>query len=139
MEDFRREGPRIDVDALCWEVADDGETPSLAIDLSQGGIKIERPYVGGRTREAMPLQLDIPGIDEVMWARGDVCFDQLVQVNGPAGGRLGLMRRTGYRINLGASRDRRMLREYVNDTFLMNERLVLDFEVDLSSGPTVQR
>lgn len=123
MEDFRREGPRIDVDALCWEVADDGETSALAVDLSQGGIRIERPYVGGRSREVVPLQLDIPGIDEIMWARGDVCFDQIVPMKGPAGGRLGLLRRTGYRIAMATRRDRRMLREYVFDNFITYQRL----------------
>ena len=126
MEDFRREGPRIDVDALCWEVSDDGPgegTTSLAVDLSQGGLRIERPYLGGRTPEIVPLQLEIPGIDEVMWARGDVCFDHIVPMQGPAGGRLGLMRRTGYRIAMAARRDRRMLREYVYDNYLMFQRL----------------
>ena len=123
MEDFRREGPRIDVDALCWEVADSGETAALAVDLSQGGIRIERPYLGGRSPEVVPLQLEIPGIDEVMWARGEVCFDRIVQVKGPAGGRLGLLRRTGYRIALAARRDRRMIREYVYDHYLLLQRL----------------
>ena len=123
MEDFRREGPRIDVDALCWEVSDSGETTSLAVDLSQGGIRIERPYLGGRTPEIVPLQLEIPGIDEVMWARGDVCFDHIVPMQGPPGGRLGLMRRTGYRIAMAARRDRRMIREYVYDNYLMIQRL----------------
>ena len=120
MEDFRREGPRIDVDALCWEVSDEGETSAMAVDLSQGGIRIERPYVGGRTREVVPLQLDIPGIDELLWARGDVCSDIVVA----ARGRLGpLVRRTGYRIAMAARRDRKMLREYVFDSFLMRQRL----------------
>jgi hypothetical protein len=120
MEDFRREGPRIDVDALCWEVSDEGETSAMAVDLSQGGIRIERPYVGGRTREVVPLQLDIPGIDELLWARGDVCSDIVVAGKH----RLApLVRRTGYRIAMAARRDRKMLREYVFDSFLMRQRL----------------
>ena len=119
MDDFRREGPRIGVDALAWECSDAGETSALAIDLSQAGIRIERPYVGGRNKEVVPLQLDIPGIDELLWARGDVCFDHVVPGKGP----FGLVRRTGYRISLAAQRDRRMLREFVFDSFLMRQRL----------------
>jgi hypothetical protein len=61
----------------------------------------------------MPIQLEVPGIDEVMWARGDVVFDQLVPTRAPTGGPFGLLRRTGIRIALAAARDMRMLRDYV--------------------------
>jgi len=121
MEEFRRQGPRIDVEALCWEVLDTGETSAIAVDLSQGGIRIERPFVGGRTPKVVPLQLDVPGIDEIMWARGEACFDHVVQVKGT------LMRRTGYRIAIAASRERRMIREYVYDMHRTRRMLAEDF------------
>jgi hypothetical protein len=116
MREFRRESPRIKVEALCWEVLDDRETTGLAVDLSSLGLGIERPYTGGPTRRSVPLQLEVPGIDEVMWARADACFDAVVPRTGPAGGALGLVRRTGYRIALAAARDLRMLREFVVET-----------------------
>jgi hypothetical protein len=122
MEKFRRQSPRIDVEALCWEVSDAGEVSAMAIDLSQGGVRIERPYVGGRTPKVVPLQLEVPGIDEVMWARGEACFDHV-----RIGDHGGLMRRTGYRIQMAASRERRMIRDYVYDMDSTRRRLAADF------------
>jgi hypothetical protein len=116
MRDHRREGPRIDIEALCWELVDDHETSGLTVDLSSLGLCVERPYTGGPTRREVPLQLEVPGIDEVMWAKGDACFDVLVASDTPAGGALGLIRRTGYRIALAAGRDLRMLKEFVVET-----------------------
>ena len=122
MRDVRREGPRIGVEALCWELVDGRETSALAVDLSPTGLRIERPYAGGPTRRAVPLQIELPGIDEVMWASADACFDVLVPGAGPAGGALGLVRRTGYRIVAAASRDLRMLKELVVETDRANRR-----------------
>ncbi|HUJ61763.1 MAG TPA: PilZ domain-containing protein [Kofleriaceae bacterium] len=113
--DPRRTSPRIDVEALCWEVIGDREVSSLIVDLSSDGARLERPYRGGRIERAAPLQLEVPGIDEVMWARGEVMFDQLVPTRSPAGGPFGLLRRTGYRIATAAARDLRLLRDYVYD------------------------
>lgn len=122
--ELRRVSPRIDVEAVCWEVVDDKETSALVVDLSTQGARLERPFVprgrsesvpvhlrGGRIEREVPLQLEVPGIDEVMWAMGDVVFDKLVA--SPNAGPFGLIRRTGYRIVIAASRDLRLLRDYV--------------------------
>jgi len=129
MYEYRREGPRIDVEAMCWELVDGHETTGLALDLSSTGLRIERPYVGGATRREVPLQLEVPGIDEVMWARGDACFDVLVPTRLPAGGALGLIRRTGYRIVLAAQRDLRLLKEFVVETHRARHEALLDFAI----------
>jgi hypothetical protein len=122
MNELRRESPRIDVETLCWEVIDGREASGLAVDLSSGGLRIERPYTGGPTRREVLLELEVPGIDEVMWARGDACFDVLVPTATLAGGPMGLVRRTGYRIMLAARRDMRMLEEFVVETFRARRR-----------------
>jgi hypothetical protein len=112
MRDPRRVSPRIDVEALCWEVVGERETSALLVDVSTQGARVERPYIGGRIEQQVPLQIEVPGIDEVMWARGDVVFDKLVPVK-TNGGPFGLIRRTGYRIAIAAARDLRLLRDYV--------------------------
>ncbi len=111
--DPRRTSPRIDVEALCWEIGGDREVSSLVVDLSSHGVRVERPFVGGRVAREVPLQIEVPGIDEVMWAKGDVVFDQLVPARSN-GGPFGLLRRTGYRIAIAAARDLRLLRDYVH-------------------------
>jgi hypothetical protein len=111
MHDIRRSSPRIDVEALCWEIVGDRELSSLIVDLSSDGARLERPYFGGKIEREVPLQIEVPGIDEVMWAKADVVFDQLVP--SAKSGPFQLLRRTGYRIALAASRDLRMLRDYV--------------------------
>ena len=102
------------MEALCWEVVDDRETSALVVDLSSEGARVERPYLGGRIAREVPLQLEVPGIDEVMWAKGDVVFDTLVP-HKAAANPFGLLRRTGYRIVLAAARDLRLLSEYVHE------------------------
>jgi len=123
MRDVRRESPRIGVEALCWELVAGRELCALAVELSAAGLRLERPYTGGPTRRSLPLELEVPGIDEVMWAKADACFDHLVPATGPAGGPLGLIRRTGYRIVAAAARDLRMLHELVVETDRANRRV----------------
>lgn len=102
------------------------ERSSLIVDLSSDGARLERPYVGGQIQREVALQLEVPGIDEVMWAKGEVCFDHLVQAKGPAGGVMGLVRRTGYRIAVAATRDLKMLRELVFDTDAMHRHRAVE-------------
>jgi hypothetical protein len=129
MRIYRREGPRIDAEAMCWELVDGRETSGIAVDLSPTGVRIERPYLGGPTLHEVPLQIELPEVDEVMWARGDACFDVLVPDSSPAGGPLGLVRRTGYRIAAAARRDLRMLEEYVVETYRARSERVIDFAI----------
>ena len=83
----------------------------MIVDLSTDGARLERPFVGGRIEKEVPLQIEIPGIDEVMWAKGDVVFDVLVPAKDK--GPFGLVRRTGFHISLAAARDLRLVRDYV--------------------------
>jgi hypothetical protein len=124
MRDPRRVSPRIDVEALCWEIIGEKETSALAVDLSTEGLRIERPYLGGRIEREMPLQLEVPGIDEVMWAKAEVVFDKVVASKVNAGP-FGLIRRTGFHIALAAARDLRMIRDFVFDRY---ERFRIDDE-----------
>jgi hypothetical protein len=144
-QDPRRSSPRIGLEALCWEVVGHHELQSMVVDLSSEGARLQRPFIvagedsgpielgpAGKSRyiprprlaerrdRVIPLQLEVPGIDEVMWARGDVVFDELVPVKS-SGGPFGLMRRTGVHISLAAGRDMRLLRDYVYDMHAMQQ------------------
>ncbi|MEZ4364280.1 MAG: hypothetical protein R3B48_29165 [Kofleriaceae bacterium] len=100
---------------LCWEVVEGKERPGLVVDLSWEGVRLERPFVGGVTPAEVQLELDVPGIDEVIWAKAGACFDEVVAapVDSISGGPMGLVRRTGFRLLAAASQDLKMLREYL--------------------------
>lgn len=108
--------PRIDVETFCSELVDGRDRPGLVVDLSPEGARLERPYGGGPTPREIVLELEVPEIDEVIWARGEVCFDQLRQAPPGQGGPLGLLRTTGIRLVAAACRDLRLLRECVIET-----------------------
>jgi hypothetical protein len=135
MRAYRREGPRIDVEALAWEVLDGRETSSLAVELSPSGVRLERPYIGGQTRREVPLQIEVPGVDEVIWAKGEACFDRLVPTRDPIGGPLGLVRRTGYRIVAAARRDLKLLEELVVETYKKRQLAMIDLAIASCYAP----
>lgn len=131
---------------MCWELVGEQERGSMVVDLSTQGARLERPYVpvtyvdydgmelgpAGRSRYVsppatmsrfarVPMQIELPGLDEVLWARGDVVFDELVPVKS-LGGPFGLMRRTGVHISLGARRDLDLLSDFVWETHRKREQ-----------------
>jgi hypothetical protein len=109
----RRTVPRTSVAAKCWEVIDGKERRAGVVDLSWEGVRLERPFCGGVTPGQVQLEIDVAGIDEVIWAKAGACFDEVVPADPLIGGPLGLVRRTGFRLLAAASRDLRMLREYL--------------------------
>lgn len=114
----RRLAPRVGVLALCSELVADTERPGMVVDLSPEGLRIERPYVGGRTPREISVELEVPDIDEVIWTRGVVCFDAIRPApRGVYGGPFGFLRTTGLRIVAAASRDLRLLRDCVFELY----------------------
>lgn len=121
--DLRRLMPRIDVETFCSELVGGRDRPGLVVDLSPEGARLERPYLGGPTPREIVLELEVPEVDEVIWARGEVCFDQVRQAPPGQGGPLGLLRTTGIRLVSAAMRDLRMLRECVIETHRARQRV----------------
>lgn len=104
----RRTAPRVEIEGFCSEIVDGRERHGLALDLSEGGLRITRPWRSGvRTPREVQLEFEIPGVDEIIWARAEICFDQLRQ------GAAGLVRTSGLRLAAAASRDLRLLRDWV--------------------------
>lgn len=111
----RRSVPRTSVAAGCWEVIEGKERRAGVVDLSWEGVRLERPFCGGPTPGSVQLELDVAGLDEVIWAKAGACFDEVVPVprGSMIGGPMGLVRRTGFRLLAAAARDLRLLREYL--------------------------
>ncbi len=105
--DARRLAPRVTLETLCNEIGDGRERPAFVVDVSETGLRIERPYVGGRTPRELQLEFELPGVDAILWAKGQTCFDQVRQIRGD------LWRTTGIRLAAAASHDLRLLRDFI--------------------------
>ncbi len=115
--DPRRHAPRVPLDGLCGVVSRDEVRYATVRDLSEIGLAIERPFDPATARRAVQLELDLPGLDEVLWAGAVVTSAHL----SPMGGRTpdGQPRfwcRAGLRITDIARFERRLLRDYVHTT-----------------------
>lgn len=100
---------------------------AIVTDLSADGLRLLRPLGGRRHGRTIPIEFEIPEIDEVMWALGEVCFDEVKRA--PAGyamGIGGLIRSTGIRLVNAADRHKRILREYVMDTWRDDQAPISD-------------
>ena len=105
---------------------------AIVADLSTEGLRILRP-IGGRSSRTMPLEFEIPGFDEVIWALAEVCFDEVQRA--PMGSIIstgGLVRSTGLRLVNAAERHKRILREFVMDSWCE-----IDFDSDLAQEPAL--
>lgn len=129
--DPRRLGPRITLDGLCGVVTHKDLRPAAMVDLSSMGLRLERPFDPAAASRTVQLEIELPGVDEIVWARGHVTFAHLSPMGGThADGQPRLWCRAGIQIDAAAGRDLRMLREYVIETrrarLVQAERPVLD-------------
>jgi hypothetical protein len=95
---------RVPVETLCSEIQGEREHYGLIVDFSESGLKLQRPLRGRGDGHVVQLEFEIPDADEIVWAKGAICFDQLWR---------GGLRTTGVRLIAAASRHLRMLRDYV--------------------------
>ncbi|MCP4445148.1 MAG: PilZ domain-containing protein [Myxococcales bacterium] len=114
------------METFCSEFQGDRMQHAIITDLSAGGLCMFRP-LGGRHGRTIPVEFEIPEIDEVMWALGEVCFDEVKHA--PPGctiGIAGMVRSTGLKLVGAAERHKRILREYVMDTWRTEDADVND-------------
>ena len=107
----KRLDPRIPVETLCSEVIDEREHYGVLVELSPNGVRLERPIGGRRDGRIVQLEFELPDADEIIWAKGEVCFDRYRPGEGVTA-----VRSTGVRLVAAASRHLRMLREWVTAT-----------------------
>lgn len=115
--DPRRLGPRITVDGLCGVVGKRDLVPAAMVDLSSMGLRLERPFDPAAAARTVQLEIELPGVDEILWATGHVTFAHLSPLGGVhPDGQPRLWCRAGIQIDAAAGRDLRLLREYVIET-----------------------
>ena len=106
-----RSQPRIPLTALCSEIVAEKEQFAFVVDLSEQGLRLERPLRGRAESRIVQLEFALPEVDEIIWAKGEICFDQLRPANEP--GVAGALRTSGVRLVAAAGRHLRLLRDYV--------------------------
>lgn len=83
-------------------------------DLSEGGLRLERPFDPKTARPIVQLEIELPGIDDVLWARAEVSFAVLTPMSGrTADGQPRFLCRAGLRLAGICYRERNLLRDYV--------------------------
>ena len=103
----RRRGPRVPaLGSFCTEINGELERYSIVSELSPTGLRLHRPYRGAHS-DTLQLELDLPETDEVIWARGVVCFDSVWRARDGQ-----LLHTTGVELVAAASRHLRLLRDY---------------------------
>jgi hypothetical protein len=115
--DPRRLAPRVHVDGLCGVLDRHDLRHAALLDLSALGVRIERPFDPASASRLVQLEIELPGVDEIVWARGEVTFAHLSPMGGRhPDGQPRLLCRAGIRIDRLARPDRRLLRDYVIET-----------------------
>jgi hypothetical protein len=105
--DARRRAPRISLEGFCSVASDAGLHHAHVTSLSANGLRIEQPSREATTRPMIQLEIELPGIDELVWASAYV-----TDVRVSYGWRQWTCR-TGLQIAAISSREQRLLRDYV--------------------------
>jgi hypothetical protein len=114
--DLRRLAPRLPIDALCTERIDGRHRLGFAVELSADGVRLERPYKPGPRPREIDVELQLPD-GELVVAAAEVRFDEIrpAQRGSALAAARGLVRITGLVLARIATRDRRVLRDFVMD------------------------
>ncbi len=116
----RRGGLRVRASGLCTEIAGQAEQLGLLLDVSEGGLRLERPHTNMGGPRGMPrervvqLEFEHPAIDELIWAKGVIRFDKLEPLHDGMGPTR-VLRTSGVEIVAAAGRHLRLLRDFVLD------------------------
>ena len=118
--DVRRRAPRIRVDGLCGVVtADDDIRHAAMSNLSTLGLRIERPFDPRTAKRVVQLEIELPGIDEIIWTSAVVTHAYLTPMPGRStDGQPRFWCRAGLQIADASRRERRMLHDYVIEQLL---------------------
>ncbi len=113
--DVRRRAPRISVEGFCGVVSDKDELHHATMsNLSTLGLRLERPFDPDTARPIVQLEIDLPGLDEVVWASAHVTRAVLTPMPGRRpDGQPRFWCRAGLRIGETSRRERRLLQDYV--------------------------
>lgn len=112
--DIRRRAPRIFVDGFCGVVTKHELQPATLSNLSTLGLRLERPFDPDTASRVVQLEIELPGVDEIVWASAEVTHAYLTPMKGGAKPRFWC--KAGLAIASLCGRERRLLNDYVFET-----------------------
>jgi len=91
-------------------------------NLSTLGLRLERPFDPAKARSIVQLEIELPGLDEVVWASAVVTHAYLTPMPGRrADGQPRFWCKAGLRIADASQRERRLLKDYVVEQLVRRE------------------
>ena len=112
--DPRRHAPRITLEGLCGVVTRNDLRHAAMVDLSSTGLRIELPFDPFAATRTLQLEIELPHVDEIVWAAGHVTRAQLSPMGGyHHDGQPRLWCKAALHLEVVARRERHLLRDYV--------------------------
>ena len=128
--DARRRAPRISVDGFCGVASDDDLHHASMSNLSTLGLRLERPFDPAKARPIVQLEIELPGLDEVVWASAVVTHAYLTPMPGRRpDGQPRFWCKAGLRIADASRRERQLLKDYVVERLVRRSEAVCDRRV----------
>ena len=104
-------------------MTNDDLRPASMSNLSTSGLRLERPFDPKAARPIVQLEIELPGIDEIVWASATVTHAFLTPMPGKtADGQPRFWCKAGLRIANASQRELRLLRDYVVETLITLRR-----------------
>jgi len=123
--DARRHAPRISIEGFCGVASDHDLHYASLSDLSALGLRLERVFDPATAKPIVQLEIELPGIDEVLWTSARVTRAILTPMGRHPDGQPRFWCRAGLVIGDSSRRDRRLLKEFVVHQ-LVTQRTVAD-------------
>jgi hypothetical protein len=120
----RRRAPRLSLDGFCGVAGDHDLGHASMSDLSTLGLLLERPFDPATARPVVQLEIELPGIDEVVWTSARVTRAFLTPMGGVRpDGQPRFWCRAGLVLGDTSRRERRLLRDYVVEQLVARDRV----------------
>jgi len=117
--DARRRAPRITLDGFVGVASNHDLQHAAMSDLSMLGLRLERPFDPASARPIVQLEIELPGVDEVVWTSAIVTHAWLTPMPGRTrDGQPRFWCRAGLRLGNSSRRESRLLRDFVIEHLL---------------------
>jgi hypothetical protein len=104
----------------------------MIVDASENGLRVQRLLRGPNAARVIQLEFELPGTNEIIWAKGELAFDSMWR--GPPGSSAPLVRTSGVKLVAAAERHLRLLRDFVRERLVGTRAPPEDEPVDVRAS-----